>query len=336
MREILEAVKHAVAAGEEAVLVTVVGSAGSVYRRSGAKTLLSPEGRAIGTISGGCLDTDLRERARTVLADRRPRLVAYDTRAMNDELFGLGLGCGGEVEVWIEPLDWWRSAKGKVVIETIEASFGRGEALTLATALRDGQAPIERWIADESSENLGRRPLDRGVDAFFDRLEPPRRMIVVGAGPDAEPLVAVAASVGFEVTLVGDRTDSIGERFPAARQVLADIRELGRLSLHGRPAVVLVTHRSAIDRDALRILLPSAAQLSYVGLLGPRTRSRRLLEELGAEGLAFGPEALAKVHGPAGLDLGSETPAEIALAIVAEALAAANGRPARPLRDKAQ
>jgi xanthine/CO dehydrogenase XdhC/CoxF family maturation factor len=338
MREIIDALERATAADEELVLATVVGSSGSVYRREGAKTLLSPDGRAIGTISGGCLDTDLRERARTVLADRRPRLVAYDTLAMNDEIFGLGLGCGGEVEVWIEPLDWWRSDVGRTALARIRDSFVRGEAPVVVTVLRrDGIAvdSIERWLADEPLERPRRRTIEGGIDAFFDRLVPPRRMIVVGSGADAEPLVFLAASVGFEVTLVSDRGGAgLAERFPDARHRVGEVTALDELSLHGSPAVVLVTHRSATDRDVLRALIPRASQISYLGLLGPRARSRSLFEELAAEGLAVDDALRAKLHGPAGLDLGSESPAEIALSIVAEALAASNHRSARPLREK--
>ena len=339
MREIIDALERASAAGDELVLATVVGSSGSVYRREGAKMLLSPDGRAIGTISGGCLDTDLRERARTVLADRRPRLVGYDTLAMNDEIFGLGLGCGGEVEVWIEPLDWWRSELGQATLVRIRASFARGEAPVLVTVLRrEGVAvdTVERSLVDEALQRSERRSLADGSDAFFDRLAPPRRMIVVGAGADAEPVVSLADSVGFEVTLVSDRGEvGLSERFPNARYRLADVALLDELSLHGSPAVVLVTHRSATDRDVLRALLPRASEISYLGLLGPRARLQSLLEELSAEGLAVDDVVRAKLHGPAGLDLGSESPAEIALSIIAEALAATNGRSAWPLRDKA-
>lgn len=340
MREILPALRQAVERGDETVLVTVVGAAGSVYRREGAKSLMSPTGRAIGTISGGCLDTDLRERARAVLADRVPRLVSYDTRAMNDELFGLGLGCGGEIEVWIEPLDWWASEGGRAAIEAIEAAFARGASPIIATVLRRAGVPmvaLERWLTDEPIAGSERRTLSDGVEVFFDRLESPRRMIVVGAGADAEPVVELAASVGFEVTLVSDRdTPDLEMRFPRARHVVRDVRQLATFSLHGTPAVVLVTHRAAVDRDVLRALLPRAAQLSYLGVLGPRTRAHRLLEELAAEGVTMDELAVGKLHGPAGLDLGSESPTEIALAIVAEALAASNGRSARPLREKTQ
>ncbi|MGH7803789.1 MAG: XdhC family protein [Candidatus Binatia bacterium] len=338
MREIIDALEHAAAAREAFVLVTVVGSAGSVYRREGAKTLLSAEGRAIGTISGGCLDTDLRERARGILADRRPRLVSYDTRAMNDEIFGLGLGCGGEIEVWIEPLDWWGSKPGKAAIVRIRESFARGEAPVLATVLRRDGKPvdaIERWIDDEPTSRSERRALAGGIDVFFDRLQPRRRMIVIGAGVDAEPLVTLAVSVGFEVTLVSDRGDlALAERFPAARERIADVDQLSRLSLHGAPAVVVITHRSATDRDVLRVLLPRSSSLSYLGVLGPKRRMQSLLDELRSEGAPFDEAVPAKLYGPAGLDLGSESPAEIALAIVAEALAVANERSARPLRDK--
>lgn len=338
MHEILDALERVSATRDELVLATVVGSSGSVYRREGAKTLLSPDGRAIGTISGGCLDTDLRERARTVLADRRPLLVGYDTLAMNDEIFGLGLGCGGEVEVWIEPLDWWRSELGQATLVRIRESFSRGEAPVLVTVLRrDGVAvdSVERWLADETLQRSERRSLADGRDAFFDRLAPPRRMIVVGAGADAEPLVALATSVGFEVTIVSDRGPvGLAERFPSARYHLGEVAGLGELSLHGSPAVVLVTHRSVTDRDVLRVLLPRASEISYLGLLGPRARLRSLLEELSAEGIAVDDVVRAKLHGPAGLDLGSESPAEIALSIVAEALAETNRRSARPLREK--
>lgn len=291
----------------------------------------------IGTISGGCLDTDLAERAAQVRADRRCQLVRYDTRAMNDEIFGLGLGCGGEVEIWLEPIDWWRTEAGRRTASAIRAAFDAGKSVVLSTTLRrEGKvvSSIERSIDDRALPR-SRRRTEGGVDLFLDRVEPPRSMIVLGVGADVEPIARIAVEAGFHVTVVceGD-ADLHRRRFPESTVISRPRGDLSDVRLLGMPAVLLVTHRTTTDREALRTLLPRIAAISYLGILGPRSRTQSLLAELSADGIDTSAELQIRIYGPAGLDLGSDAPGEIALSIVAEALAAMNGRSARSLRDR--
>lgn len=170
-------------------------------------------------------------------------------------------------------------------------------------------------------------------EIFVDRIDPPRKVLVLGAGADVEPFVRLAHEIGFEVTVLSDGPDVRG-RFPWATVVDAPRGDLRGIDLRGRPSIVLMTHKTSVDREALRSLLPQADRLAYLGILGPRARTRRLLEELEGEGVPFAPAALDVIHGPAGLDVGSETPGEIALSILAEILAVRSRRPAGRLRDK--
>jgi xanthine dehydrogenase accessory factor len=336
MNEIFDALESCLDRGEDAVLATVVETRGSVYRREGAKTLLRPDGGMIGTISGGCLDADLRERSSDVRRDRRPRLVRYDTWAMSDEVFGFGLGCGGEMEIWLEPLDWWRSDDGVLARRRLRAAFDLGETLVVSTTLRRGDRVldrIERAIDDVSATTRSVKLASAGEEIFVDRIEPPRRIFVLGTGSDVEPFVKLAREIGFEITVLTDGPD-VRSRFSDVTVLEALAGDLRAIEFRGRPAIVLMTHKSAVDREALRSLLPRADRLLYLGILGPRARTQRLLRELEEDGIQPVPGSIGVIHGPAGLDVGSETPAEIALSILAEILAARGQRPAGRLRDK--
>ena len=336
MNEIVDELESCLDRGEDAVLATVVEAQGSVYRREGAKTLLRPDGRMVGTISGGCLDADLRERSSEVRRDRRPRLVRYDTWAMSDEVFGFGLGCGGEMEIWLEPLDWWRDHDGVIARRRLREAFDLGETIVISTTLRrDGLVldRIERAIDRDSAGTRSTKVLRAGDEIFLDRVEPPRRVLVLGTGPDVEPFVKLAREIGFEVTVLAERPDVQG-RFSDVTVVEAPAGDLREIEIRGRPAIVLMTHKSAVDREALRSLLPRADRLLYLGILGPRARTNRLLRELEQDGIRPAPDSIDVIHGPAGLDVGSETPSEIALSILAEILAVRGRRPAGRLRDK--
>ena len=175
------------------------------------------------------------------------------------------------------------------------------------------------------------------LEVFLDVLVPPTRIVVVGGGHDAIPLVRLAREVGFVVTLVDSRPQfATPERFPEADSVVcAQAEEFGQLvPLAKGAAVILMTHNYLRDREVLAQLLTSSAEFLYLGALGPRVRTEQMLSEIQAAGVTLSPERIAQVHTPIGLDLGADAPAEIALAVLAELLAVRNGRNAIPLRDK--
>jgi xanthine/CO dehydrogenase XdhC/CoxF family maturation factor len=322
--EVFERIARLSEAGRRAVLATVVGTEGSAYRRAGAKFLVEDDGRTLGSLSGGCLESDVRENALRMFREAAPpRLIRYDTGADDEAVWGLGLGCSGTIEVFLQ------SATGP----------GRNEATDRIRELLSGDSPftISTVIAGPDSavgsvavvEGTVRPSLPDIASRIFDEvLEPPPYLLLVGAGDDAIPICAYAADVGFRVCVVDHREALLAaERFPGAfRRVLARPEQgLGALLVGPRSSAVIKTHSFAHDREWTRRLL--AAGMAYVGLLGPRARTRKLLEEIGErEG--------ERVFGPVGLDLGAEGPEQVALSIVAELLAVRAGREPLPLREK--
>lgn len=312
-----------------AVLATLVRVEGSSYRRPGARLLLTADGRRIGAISGGCLEEDLVERARGVLARGVPEAVTYDTTAENDLVWGVGLGCHGVVRVLIEPLPkkpaWAEAVASAAENRTrvkLAVTHAGGSPAGWGTRLGGDGAPVET----------------DGV--FVQAFIPPPCLAIFGAGDDAIPLARLAQGLGWHVIVADPRGAlTTADRFPAAARVTGPADTLAT-RVFGPPdqptpaadgsVAVVMTHHYVHDVPILRSLLPRP--LAYVGLLGPRKRAERILADLTAEGRSISAEERARLHAPVGLDLGAEAPAEVAHAIVAEILAVLRGRDARPLR----
>lgn len=310
-----------------AALATLVSVAGSSYRRPGARLLLLPDGRSIGSISGGCLEDDLRARARAVLAGGTPQLVTYDTADEDDLVWGTGLGCRGEVRVFIERLaetlpEW---------IGALRDNFSARRNTKLVVGF--GEAPGVRRGTRLAAEGDGRP----GEEAFIEVVEPPPSLVLFGAGDDAQPLVALAGLLAWEVTVFDARPAyATAARFPAARRVVAG--PAGDAARH--PAIVpdsqviVMSHRYRDDFAALGVLL--ATPLGYLGVLGPRHRTERLLRELAEQGVRPDAATRERLFAPVGLDLGGASPETVALSIVAELQAVRSKREPRHLRDLAR
>jgi xanthine/CO dehydrogenase XdhC/CoxF family maturation factor len=274
--------------GESALLATVTGVDGSTYRGAGARMVVRADGSTVGAVSGGCLEADIVARAPELLASGEPESVRYDTRASDDVVLGLGLGCQGAIDLRLEPLS--------------------GQALHEAIA----------QLAEL-----------RARDAV--------RLLVCGAGTDAMPVVRIAALTGWIVTVVDHRPSFVTrERFPDADRLVCvnatrdDADFAAAVSLSEMTAAVTMAHAATHDRAYLHALLGSP-NIRYLGVLGPRRRTLELLE--GAPDVASG-EIPARVYAPIGLDLGAETPEEIALAIVSEIAAVLNGKTSVSLRER--
>ena len=390
---VADALADAGARDAAVVLATVVRTEGSTYRRAGARMLVTADGRTVGAVSGGCLEADLALRARDALAGGAPALVTYDTRADEDLVWGLGLGCNGRVDVLLEPLAGDRltaaatlyarcrdldrpavlatvlSGQGPVgvrpgdhLLVSENAVFDAGlrdrgaasGALRDAVAddargaLRSGRSIVRQYAstgapAGEPAERPAGAP--RGVlpgavgrdadpiDVLHEVLEPPVTLLVCGAGPDAVPVARLAASLGWRVTVADDRVGHArADRFPGAAVRLLSPNEPATAAWPGgrppsRAAAVVMSHHYERDRSHVAALL--ATDVAYLGVLGPRRRTARLLADLGAP-----QAAAARLHAPVGLDLGAETPEEIALAIVAEVAGVLSARPATSLRGR--
>ncbi|HXU34184.1 MAG TPA: XdhC family protein [Thermoanaerobaculia bacterium] len=340
--------------GERAALATVVRIAGSAYRRPGAKLLVEASGTTLGGVSGGCLEADVREIAGSVLETGVPVLRRYDMRGDQDVLWGLDLGCRGEVDVFVQPAtEGAFAASASAVLERL----GHDAPFAVATAI-EGPLP-ERLGAlrvmgadggngtfgspelDAQADEAARGLLDAGTSGvldfgghrvFVELLRPPPHLVVCGAGDDAQPLVAYAAEAGFRVTLIDHRQALLEpSRFPAAATRIEtrpdDERAGAALPPAGRALAVIKTHSLTHDREWTRRLL--AAGFPYVGLLGPRLRTETILQDIGAEGDP-------RVFGPVGLDLGAEGAAQIAISIVAELLAFTSRREPDHLRHRSE
>lgn len=328
-----------------AVLATVVATAGSTYRKAGARMLIEPDGRLTGLLSGGCLETDLREHALAALAANSARVVEYDMRSDDDLVFGVGAGCEGAMRILIEP-----AAPGGAAVDALQAAGAAlaagtpaalavvhtGPAAALGTrswppAARrplgtELEAACSTVIATEDSQHLRWNARAEPHEAWIQYLAPAPSVLVCGAGPDAEPLVAQLRALRFAVTVADHRAAYADPgRFRGATVSLGPAAELAtRIDLGRHYAAVVMSHHLASDAAYLAAL--AASSIEYIGLLGPRPRRERLMAELGAAAAALP----SRLHGPVGLDIGAVTPEGIALAIAAELHAAAAARPGRP------
>lgn len=336
--------------GEPLVLATVVETVGSTYRKAGAQMLIARDSSAAGLLSGGCLESDLMERARKVLDTGGALVVEYDTRSSDDVLWGIGLGCEGAMSILLTRIDpsndyqpfayaercRERHAAGSFALVTASsnAAYPLGSAYT-ATAVEALPAEIRSALsaAMPSNSNRVRRrspPSQVEVDGatlLVVPVELPTHLLVLGAGPDAMPVVEIAALAGWHVTVLDHRPAyAVAARFPRAKRVAVNPATDLATELHGEEfdAAVVMSHHLTSDQHYLSALADSG--IPYIGLLGPALRRKRLMDELGDKATKFG----ARLYGPIGLDIGAHSPETIALSIVSEIQAVLAGHSGRP------
>jgi xanthine dehydrogenase accessory factor len=304
MRDLLEAVARADAEGSGTVLATVVATIRSAPRQPGAKMLVRGDGSFLGSVSGGCVEADVVERARAILAGAPAELVHYGVA--DRDAWEVGLSCGGEIDVWIERADasLWRE---------VEALLDDGSYGMLVTDTRSGAKRLEPGV-------LGATGLDEDK-VFAELIEGPLRLFIFGAVEAAEHLCAYARQLGWRTTVVDTRAAlATPARLPSADEILAVWPESVEELIDARSAVVTLSHEERFDVPALAAALRRGAR--YIGAIGARRTQERRREALSAQG--FGAAELERIHGPVGLDLGGRAPAEVALAIAAELVAVLN------------
>ncbi|MGK2859621.1 MAG: NTP transferase domain-containing protein [Thermoanaerobaculia bacterium] len=305
--------------GEPCALATIVEASGSTYRRAGASLLVERSGAMHGAISGGCLDADLLEHARAVMSSGVSKVVDYRS-ADDDTLFGVAMGCGGDLRILVEPVD-----------DALRAAlrFAReNERRDLVAWVEPGPPMATRVATRERFEAM---PVGA---ARWSRARPAAREIVLfGAGPEAAPFCTLAAQLGWHVTLCDHRAALVEGRFPGVETIVAPVdRLVGLSSPSARSAAVVMMHNLPHDLTLLRDLL--ALELAYLGVLGPKRRTERLMGTLRDEGLATGGQG-GRLHAPVGLAIGAENPAEIALSMASEIQAVFARGSGGFLRDKA-
>lgn len=371
LQTILRRAKTLDQAGEPYVLATVVRTSGSVYRGPGARMLVEADLQSLGTIGGGCLESDIRENANEVFANDTPRLLHYDATTEEDVLWGTGLGCSGTVDILLErfPRDVGfhypnllhdcalKNRRG--VFATVFETKGTtttlpGEHLQLD---ENGKAQdeisdphlrksiLEAAVSSLSSLDDTTMPVARGITRYYklergeasvliEPLLPPITLFIFGAGYDAIPLANLAGELGWRITIADHRPRyARKEHFPSAeRVVLAETGHLpDDLTFDNRSVAVVMSHNYLQDQAMLTGIVDRP--IAYIGVLGPQKRTQRLLDDLAKEGRIATGEQRARIFSPAGLDIGAETADEIALSILGEIQSVLARRPGGRLRD---
>jgi xanthine/CO dehydrogenase XdhC/CoxF family maturation factor len=359
--ELIRALEETAKVGKQTALASVVRVKGSAYRREGAKMVVDEDGTMTCMISGGCLEPEIAEHAKTVMANKQPMIRHLDLD--EDILWGLGIGCGGTIDVYIEPVaagplvDAWMTAlreeRAVVMATAIEVSTGAGLSVGAQMLVPEdgpplgtlGQESLDQAVVELAGQKLRqlypysetRRftlPDGEWGDVFIDVNIPAPELAIFGAGHDAIPVATFGVQLGYKVTVVDARPAfATTERFPGATVIVAHPAEWPeQVRLGHRSYVVIMNHHVVRDEASLRFALESSAP--YIGVLGPRSRYTRLLDDLRREGFEPAKERLAHVYNPVGLDVGAESPEEVANSILSEMLAVRRGYTAGFLRNR--
>lgn len=358
--EVMQAAQRFIEEDRQGVLATIVRVEGSAYRRPGAKMIIPESGDGIGHITAGCLEDEVQRIAAEVTSAGQPRLETYDLMEDDDDVWGLGVGCNGVIDVLLEPLEEsYRPA--------VEA-FDSGGRLGVLTVLPGGPAPegarayydptAGALSADEGFPEAAATALEEAaaslaeqgraetltvdtdageIRVFVDGIAAPPELVVFGSGHDLGPIVEFGARNDFRVIVVGFRgADNLDEQFPDAAETYtttaARLRDDLPLSFGERTYAVLASHNFIDDRLALSELLDT--EVPYVGLMGPHERFEEMLAEFSEEGTEFDSNQLDRVYTPIGLNLGGGEPYKIATSILAEVLAVHNDRDPGHLRER--
>jgi xanthine dehydrogenase accessory factor len=328
----------------KAALATVVKVRGSSYRSPGARMLITDDGKWIGSISGGCLEGDALRKARQVMIDNKPMTVTYDTREESNQNLGIGLGCNGVIDVLIEPIN---ISEENNPISLFERFISTKEPLTLATIFNATSGVGEKIIARATGEirnyfsnvvlsNVVKNDLlelfntkkseaktfttpDGEAEVFMELVQPSVSLIIFGGGFDARPVSQLAKTLGWDVQVTDECVAHIAPLFfPTADKLSLCHRDFIDRDFEITPftACVLMSHNYDYDRDVLKKLIKT--ETPYIGILGPRKRFDKMLVEFSAQGLPLQDEDIHRIHSPIGLDIGAETPDEIAVSIIAE------------------
>lgn len=357
--DILTAYDDACGKGLRTALATVVHVEGSSYRKPGARMLITEQGQLTGAISGGCLEGDALYKALQVMTSGKTTLVTYDTHDEDDAKLGSGLGCNGIIRVLIEPL------QNSMVVQLLKTVTAERRSVSLVTlfSITDKKDPragtcllinesgeisgcaqvLEELLVNDAKIALNNHQsefknyLIRGdtISAFIECIAPQVSLVIAGGGNDVRPLVDMAAILGWETTIIhGKAQGSYDFRsHPGCKVVISKPeRALEDIIIDRQTVFVLMTHNYNYDLILLREL--AVRDVTYIGVLGAAKKLMKMLEELKEEGLKLSSKQLRSIHGPVGLDIGAETPEEIALSVFAEIKAVLSGKKAGLLKDK--
>lgn len=356
-KHLLDAYRQLKLKNENCVLATIIETFGSTYQKAGARMLINKAGDMTGLLGGGCFERDLVEHAQSVFENGNAKTVFYDMRSSDNVIWGLSLGCNGAVKVLLQllqaddgfsPLDIIAEAaeanvSGVLVtlFESSHSDFPSGQSIFIPASTAGHQPLLSSahfpFKTSALQAILQKKPRieshvisGQTITAFYDPLQPPFQLLIIGAGIDAVPLVESAKALGWRVTLVDHRPGFVKEgRFPLADCLLPLLPEHvnENLKLDQFNALVLMTHNIEYDERYLKAIVNCS--IPFIGLLGPMQRKERLLQSLGSHSA----QIKERVFGPVGLDIGAETPEEIALSIMAGIYVELNGRSGRMLSE---
>ena len=294
---VLEELVRRTEAGEVVALCTVVSARGSTPQAAGARMLLLADGKTVGTLGGGCVEAEVRQQAIQLLLQQQSKLLTF--KLDHDYGWDDGLICGGAMDIFVQTL----------------ASKADAEAYRQGTAaLRSGQ-PATVTIEYE---------VDGRPKLYRETIDPPPKLLIVGAGHVGQALASLAHSLGFHVSVLDDRSDcASAERFPSASRHVAEIESALRdWPIDAHTYVVIVTRGHRHDGKALAAVIDSPAK--YLGLIGSKRKVKTIFEDLLAQGAPV--DKLLRVHAPIGFEIGAVTVPEIAISIAAELVAVRRGR----------
>jgi xanthine dehydrogenase accessory factor len=364
LEDIVKAYHHACKQGLKTALATVVHVEGSAYRQPGARMLVTENGQLTGAISGGCLEGDALRKAQLVMLQQRPMLVTYDTNDEDDAKLGIGLGCNGIIHILLEPVNATDDSNPVTLLQEVTNHRTPAVLVTLFT-LHNRKAPqpgtclvltangqmqhnipdghlqnaitADARLALQTQNTFTKTYLSTGNDytAHTAYIPPAPQLLITGAGNDVIPLVKMASLLGWHTIVVDGRPGYASAiRFPEATQLLTakPAQVLSQVRTDPYTAVLLMTHNYNYDLALLAQLLPLA--LPYIGVLGPAKKLQRMLGELAENGVTVSRLQRARIHGPAGLDLGAETAEEIALSVISEIKSVFSAAAATSLREK--
>ncbi len=359
--QILKAYSEAKKANKKTALATVVKVEGSSYRQPGARMLVTEDGNLTGAISGGCLEGDALRKALLSIHQQQNKLITYNTSNEGDSEVGLQLGCNGIVHILFEYIDeaitnnpiqlleeLKTERKGAVVATVFSL---KRQAAQIGTVLfyRENSSvlfqndvvlniiPDVKKVLEEKTSAIKKINDDSENEVLLEYINPPVSLVIAGAGNDVQPLVKMVEILGWEITVgEGRATHAIQKRFPAAKNVIiANPEQLFEsISIDDQTYLVLMTHNYKYDLAMLKLLLDS--DCTYIGILGPKTKLNRMLDDLQNEGITVNDEQLNRIYGPIGLDIGAETSEEIALSIVSEIKAVISARKGTSLKFKTE
>ncbi|GEN75419.1 XdhC family protein [Chryseobacterium hagamense] len=358
INDIIQAYQKAKAENKKAALATVVKVEGSSYRQPGARMLVTEDGELTGAISGGCLEGDALKKALLAIHQQQNKLITYDTSNEEDSDFGVQLGCNGIVHILFEYINYDQSHPIDFLIKAAEER--RDSVLACLFSLERGQSQIGTvlfysrntlwpenrdpdYLSEEAKKVLESRSSmvktviyeNVSCEALIEYLPPAVSLVIAGAGNDVKPLVEIASVMGWEITVAEGRVSHATEkRFPLAKTVKVVGAEefLNELVVDEHTFVVLMTHNYRYDLTVLKDMLNRDNR--YIGVLGPKSKLNRMLNDLAEEDVEVSEEQMQRIYGPVGLDIGAETSEEIALSIAAEIKAVLEGKKGNSLRYK--